>query len=672
MGSTPTTGADPTKKSEIEEPPEIEESLPPLEFTRDNVQWLLLTAITILYSAYHVSYGYAYFVNTSQHTMISVCLSILVITQLIEVDLDTTKGKAIFGARMLMSVVIIYITYYFVSEYYEFTSNVLSFSVIDYVLATVLLFTVMGYTYYQFGKFVTATAIASIVYAMAGSYLPGPFRHSSIAFDRVLQQSVLIFDVGVFGFLPNVGAVWIVIFLIYASVLIEFGALQLAIDTGRTFNEKFHSGVPQLAVVSSFVMGSISGSAAANTATTGAVTIPLMKKYGIDGETAAAIEANASSGGQVLPPVMGASAFVMASFLEISYLAVIIAALLPALLFYLINAVNTYYIAKEYDLVETGGGSDESLATRHAANQPLYIYFPLLGSVLLLIYDLGVVQIGPLSAGFHALMALLALQFVWQMIFANDRTDAARGYVVDLLHGFHKGAITSAAIMIVICAIGVFVSMLGTGNITQVITFTMLDISGGMLLVLLLLAAFLSILFGMGMPTVAAYVVVSVFVVPAVTEFGIAEINAHIFLFYLAILSAITPPVALAALVASSIAGADFFQTAKKAMILGIPMFILPFTVIYQPSLAVWTSETPFVFGYMIVVFVGMITVIHFNVSANRYVEWSVKLVALAAFTAATFWGGTTVLVAAFVAAVLVIAAYHAIEYEIFGSPSPT
>jgi len=122
---------------------------------------------------------------------------------------------------------------------------------------------------------------------------------------RVLERSSLVFDIGLFGFLPGVGAQWIVIFLVYASLLIEFGALQLAIDFGRRMNKHLQSGVPQLAVVTSFVMGSISGSAAANTATTGAVTIPLMKSYGMDGETAAAIESNASSGGQVLPRSWG-------------------------------------------------------------------------------------------------------------------------------------------------------------------------------------------------------------------------------------------------------------------------------------------------------------------------------------------------------------------------------
>lgn len=635
--------------------------LPALDFSLDNAQWLLLTISAVVFSLYHILYGYTYVVNSDQHTIISLGLSLFLMIQLVEADVSKLTGKALFAAKLIGSVLMLYITYYFVTMYSTILTRILNYTQQEYVFAIVLVAAVLFFTYRRYGFFITTVVILSFGYAMFGSYIPGAFGHSSISFGRVLQRSALVFDIGLFGFLPGVGAKWIVIFLVYATLLIEFGALQLAMDFGRRMNQHLQSGVPQLAVVTSFIMGSISGSAAANTATTGAVTIPLMKSYGIDGETAGAIEANASSGGQVLPPIMGASAFVMASFLNIRYLDVIVGALLPAIIFYLTVSITVYYVSKGYDLTEPDS-EEQTLETTQVSGQPWYVYLPLLASVLFLIYDLGIRQVGPLTAGFHAVITLVSLQFLWQMVISNDRGQALRDYGRNFVVGLQKGAIASAEIMVVLGGIAIFISLLGSGNIVQVLSFMMLDISGGLLFPLLLVAMILSILFGLGMPTVAAYVVVVVFVAPAVADLGIAEFNTHLFVFYFAILSAITPPVALAAVIASGIAEANFTAVAKKAMIMGAPLFILPYTIIYHPSIANWSSDTPLTFIYLLTTFTAIVTIIHFNLDYNQYISGAIKVAAGGVLVAIMFWGTTTIQAAGFVLAVLVIVAFHYME----------
>ncbi|WP_254525875.1 TRAP transporter permease [Natrinema caseinilyticum] len=637
------------------------EQLPALDFTLDNAQWLMLTLSAIAFSVYHILYAFTFVVNSDQHTIISLGLSIFLMIQLVEANLDELTGKVLFAAKLVSSALILYITYYFVTSYSTILTRILNYTQQEYVFAIILVGAILLFTYRRYGVFITSVVVLSFGYAMLGSYIPGQFGHSSIQFARVLERTALVFDIGLFGFLPGVGAQWIVLFLVYASLLIEFGALQLAMDFGARMNQHLQSGVPQLAVVTSFIMGSISGSAAANTATTGAVTIPLMKSYGMDGETAAAIESNASSGGQVLPPIMGASAFVMASFLNIRYFDVIVGALLPAIIFYLTVSISVYYVSKGYELSEPA--SDEhTLETTQESGQAWYVYLPLAVSVLVLIYDLGIRQIGPLTSGFHSVMSLLVLQFIWKMILADDRGETLRDYGRNLGVGLQKGAIASAEIMVVLGAIAIFVSLLGSGNLVQVLSFMMLDISGGLLFPLLLVAMILSIIFGLGMPTVAAYVVVVVFVAPAVADLGIAEFNTHLFVFYFAILSAITPPVALAAVIASGIAEADFLKVAKKAMILGAPLFILPYTIIYHPSIANWNGDTPLTFVYLLTTFTAIVTIIHFNLGYHEYVNGAIKTVAGGALVAVMFWGTTTIQAAGFAVAALIVVAFHYME----------
>ncbi|WP_323173384.1 TRAP transporter fused permease subunit [Natrialba sp. PRR66] len=640
------------------------DQLPALNFTFKNAQWLLLTVSALVFSVYHIAYGYSYFVNSDQHTIISLCLSVFLMVQLVEADLSRISGKALFAAKVATSALLLYITYYFVTRYSELLSRILNYTQMEYVFALVLIVLILLFTYFRYGFFVSGIVVLSVGYAMFGSYIPGAFGHSSISLARVLERSSLVFDIGLFGFLPGVGAQWIVIFLVYASLLIEFGALQLAIDFGKRMNEHLQSGVPQLAVVTSFVMGSISGSAAANTATTGSVTIPLMKSYGMDGETAAAIESNASSGGQVLPPIMGASAFVMASFLNISYLDVVVGALLPAVIFYLTVSITVYYVSKGYDLSNSDTDEEQILETTQAANQPWYVYLPLLASVLILIYDLGIRQTGPLTAGFHSVISLIGLQLIWNMVLTDDRRSSLRDFGRNLLVGLQKGAIASAEIMVVLGAIAIFVSMLGSGNIVQELSFLMLGLSGELLFPLLLVAMILSIMFGLGMPTVAAYVVVVVFVAPAVGDLGISEFNTHLFVFYFAILSAITPPVALAAVIASGIAEASFTQVAKKAMIMGAPLFILPYTIIYHPSIAQWGSDTPLTFIYLLATFAAIVTIIHFDLDYNEFVSGGIKSVGVGVLVVIMFWGTSTIQMGGFVLAVLVVVAFHYLERQ--------
>lgn len=458
----------------------------------------------------------------------------------------------------------------------------------EYVLALVFTLTMFYLIHRAFGMAFLAVIAGGAAYAWLGSYLPGILGHGGLSLTRILNVFVLDFD-GFFGSISGIVAAWVSLFLLYAGLLNGYGAFDYVMRIAFRTSEYVESGVAQSAVVASLAIGSINGSQVANSAMTGSVTIPMMKESGIKSSTAAGIEAVASSGGQIMPPVMGAAAFIMASILGITYAEVLVAGIVPAFVFYIAVAIAVHYTAINQN-IKTGIDLDieeevgEIKSTPEFVSETIKLVIPF----IILVYTLGIAQWTVMSAALYTSLAMVATGIIFPII---DRvfgwnSVSIRDLFEQTVSGLKFGAITFAPIAVIVAAINAIVDILVTTGVPGKLALALIGLSGGVLIIALLLAMLICIILGMGMPTVAAYTIVALLVAPALIEgFGIARLPVHYFVFYAAILSGITPPIAIAVVVTTGIAQSNFWASAIEAVKISAPLFVLPFTFIYNPEI---------------------------------------------------------------------------------------
>jgi len=580
---------------------EREKRLPKLERSLDSALWVVTSLVAVGLTAYLILYAYGFYWDRTQHTVLAMGWGIALyhLIYLMTIDRESLRGKLDFTVTSGMFVGTVAFTAYIFLNYESLRNRLLDYAPFEYLLAGLLLLIIVEATRRAYGNPFVAVIVVFVGYAYFGEFLPGWLAHSGIDVQRLIEVNVLTLD-GIYGTVPRVGTTWVAIFLVYAGLLEGYGALNMVFADGGAAEKRFRAGTAQTAVVASLLMGSINGSAVANTATTGSFTIPLMKERGIRSSTAAAIESAASSGGQVMPPIMGAAAFVMAGILNLPYIDVLLFALLPALLFYLSIAVSVQVVSLKQDIidnpdsVETGADGGENAFGGDAGTFRRGL--PLILSVVVLVYYLAVAQLSPLPSAIRAIGVLVIGQFLWQFYLSGFDTASLRKTAGATLQGLQIGAVSNAPIFAVLGSIGILINLINVGSFTRLLTFAMLDQSGGSLLILLFFAMLMSIMFGMGMPTVAAYILVAIFIGPAIVEFGLDQIYAHMFVFYFAILSALTPPVALGCAVACKIADTGFLRTCWDAMKMALPVFLLPYTFVLHRNLLVWDAMTPVVF----------------------------------------------------------------------------
>lgn len=580
---------------------EREKRLPPLEWTLDSALWVLTSLVAIGLTVYLIFYAYGFYWDRTRHTVLAMGwgIGLYHLIYLMDIDRDPLHGKVDFAVTGGMFAGTVAFTAYIFLNYSGLRNRLLDYAPFEYLLSGLLLLIIIEATRRAYGNPFVAVIIVFVGYAFFGGSLPGWLAHSGIGVQRLIEVNVLTLD-GIYGTVPRVGTTWVAIFLIYAGLLEGYGALNMVFAAGRAAEKRFRAGTAQTAVVASILMGSINGSAVANTATTGSFTIPLMKDRGIRSATAAGIESAASSGGQVMPPIMGAAAFVMAGILNLPYIDVLLFALLPALLFYLSVTVSVQVVSLKQDKIDNPEGAepddDHSGNVQQGEPGTFRRGLPLILSVIVLIYYLAVAQLSPMPSAIRAIGVLVAGQFFWQFYLSGFDTVSLRKTAGATVQGLQIGAISNAPIFAILGSIGILINLINVGSFTRLLTFAMLDQSGGSLLILLFFAMIMSIMFGMGMPTVAAYILVAIFIGPAIVEFGLEQIYAHMFVFYFAILSALTPPVALGCAVACKIANTGFLRTCWDAIKIALPVFLLPYTFVLHRNLIVWDVMTPVVF----------------------------------------------------------------------------
>lgn len=460
----------------------------------------------------------------------------------------------------------------------------------EYAIGGMFTIVVLYLTYRAFGAAFLAVVVIAILYAHFGYLISGLLGHGGIGIRQIINVLTMEFD-GFFGSITQIVAQWVALFLLYAGLMRGYGAFQLIMRVSFQTAKFLRSGVAQSAVISSLIVGSINGAQTANAAMTGSFTIPLMKESGMKSESAGGIEAVASSGGQIMPPVMGAAAFVMASLIPgLGYVDVLIAGIIPALVFYVSVAIGVHYMAVK-QLPEGGLDLESRLEDVDEGYHPLIetVRFGVPFAVLL--YTLGVAQWTVITSALYTCGTMILTGAGIPIALSAVRSDVdlvgtARESFEDTVSGFKFGAITLAPIAIIIAAVNGIVDLLNATGLPGKLSLFIVSIAGGALLGTIILSMVVCLVLGLGMPTVAAYTIVALLIAPTLTgEFAVPSLAAHFFVFYAAILSGITPPIAIAVVVTTGIAESNFWRTALEALKLGLPLFVLPFTFIYNPEI---------------------------------------------------------------------------------------
>ena len=374
---------------------------------------------------------------------------------------------------------------------------------------------------------------------------------------------------GVYGIPLMVMATYIFLFILFGAILVRSGAGRFFINVAMALTGGKIGGPAKASVVSSCLMASVSGSAVANVVTTGSFTIPLMKKVGYRPYFAGAVEACASSGGQIMPPVMGAAAFVIAEFLNVPYLTVARASIFPAIIYFFSIFVMVHFEARRKNLGTVSKQELPDLKTEIKRSGHLFLS-------ILLIVVLMVVGYTPMFAAFYAIISILLLSAI---------RKETRMSAVQMLSAFEEGARQAVSVSVACAAAGIIIGCVFVSGLGLKFSTAIVDLAGGHLVMVLVLTMFASLILGMGLTTTAVYITLAALVIPSLVSMGVEPIAAHLFAFYFGLVSAITPPVALASFAAAGVANAPPMLTGIHSFRLGIAKYILPFVFVYNPAM---------------------------------------------------------------------------------------
>lgn len=409
-------------------------------------------------------------------------------------------------------------------------------------------------------------AILFVIYAFLGPYMPNLLAHRGLGWDELVSHLYFTTE-GIYGIPLGVSSTFIFLFILFGAYLETTGLGKFFIDIANAIAGWAAGGPAKVAVLSSGLMGTVSGSSVANVAGTGSFTIPMMKQLGYRPEFAGAVEAAASTGGQLMPPVMGAAAFLMAEFVGVPYIEVVKAAVIPALLFYMGVWLGVHFEAKKFGL--KGIPRDQLPKFKELLFERGHLAIPLIVIVWLLVTGYT-----PMRAALWA----IALAIGASMIKKSTRITP-----VQIIEGLINGAKGTLGVLIACATAGIIIGVVTKTGVGLKLASALLELAGGHLLPAMFFTMITSLILGMGVPTTANYVITSTIAAPALTQMGIPVLAAHMFAFYFGIIADVTPPVALAAYAGAGIAGANPMKTGVHAAKLAIAAFIIPYIFVLNP-----------------------------------------------------------------------------------------
>jgi TRAP transporter 4TM/12TM fusion protein len=410
-----------------------------------------------------------------------------------------------------------------------------------------------------------------ILYAFVGHLMPGMLEGREQKYVPLIAE-LGVTNVALLGLPMKIIVLTVVLFIWMGQLLLHTGASEWFTDVAAAIMGRSRGGSAKIAVVASGLFGSISGSAVSNVASTGVITIPLMRQAGYDAKTAGAIEAVASTGGQIMPPIMGAAAFLMAELLELEYTEVILAALVPAALYYLAVFVQADLEAAKKGIAPLP--KDRIPPLLRVMKEGWFFMLP----YCVLIYTLFTLNMPPQESAFWAAISV----GVVSIVFGYKKHRITPSQLWDSIAGCGR---TSAEIIVIGAMAGIIIAILDRTGLGQALTLILAAVGEDSLFLLLILTALVSILLGMGMPTSAIYLLLATMIAPSLIKLGVNPIAAHMFVLYFGLMSMITPPVAIAAFAAASLSGAKPMETGMTAVRLGWIAYVIPFVFVLSPSL---------------------------------------------------------------------------------------
>jgi TRAP transporter 4TM/12TM fusion protein len=444
---------------------------------------------------------------------------------------------------------------------------------LDLIIGFTTLVVLLEATRRTVGLTMTLLGIFSLLYCYLGNFLPDPFGHSGRDFERIVSQLCLTTE-GIYGIPLGVAATYVFLFVLFGTFMEKSGVGDLFINLANAFTGKLQGGPAKVGIFSSVTVGMVSGSPVSDAATTGAFTIPMMKRVGYSPTLAAGIEAVASSGASLVPPVMGAAAFVMADITGIPYAKIIVHAIIPAVLFY---SALIFVVGNEARKGNMSRLPDEEIPDKkEAVLKSLRLVIPL--GVLVL--SLSVLRVSPLRAALFSALILIITTLVYNFFKPELR--------VPLKHLFDALIETPRKILVVsvACATaGIIIGMLGLTGLGLKLSDLLMSAAQGHLFLGLIFAMLIALVLGMGLPPTGCYIVMAVTVAPSLVNMGLPLLVAHFFVFMFCCYAPITPPVALAAYTTAGIAGCDPFKAGLQAFRLGFTGFLLPYIIVYGNSL---------------------------------------------------------------------------------------
>ena len=534
-----------------------------MKLPKNKLSWLVM-AVVLLMAAYHMIASQMVLLSTKGHYNLHIGLALLVVFL---ATLEKSKGKLKRGLLVVAALAAITCWAYIHMFQYDLVLRGTIGIPPDYAIGAILIIISIAAAWIAFGPIIPVIAIIGIVYPFFGGHLPEPFTcQSQSVLDAINWLSTSLVG-GVFSRLLPISANYVFLFMVFGGLLSTTGATRFFLEVGRMVGARVRSGPGLSAVVSSALVGSVNGAPAANIAITGAFTIPLMKKVGYEPHQAAAIEAGASVGGGIMPPIMGAAAFIMSGLSGIPYITICGMAIIPALLYFFSCFMYVYLRGERLQLTQ----HKEQVDIRELLLSAPSFIIPLLIIVVLLV-------IGK-SVGYTAFWAVVAVIVI--PLFRGKK----RPSLSDYLRGIKEGVISGAGLAAIVATAGCLYSTFTHTGLGLKLSGGIYMWSGGELIAALMIIYAITVLFGMMGLGPACYIIVSIFGVAALMKMGITLGTAHYFILFACYFGFVTPPVAFGAVVASRLAGSSYMRTSIEATKVAAIGFLLPFMFVTVPIL---------------------------------------------------------------------------------------
>lgn len=548
----------------------------------------IICAVCILFSGFQLYTAVFGVLDAHLQRTIHLCFGLVLIFLLYPARKSWSREK-MNPLDAILAVLSVVATMYLVVNYKELVTRAGMNTPTDIAIGVIGVLLVFEATRRTVGWPMLTVALVFLAYAFLGPYMPGILAHRGVSFDELVSHLYFTTE-GIFGVPMGVSSTFIFLFILFGAYLDATGLGKFFIDFANALAGWAVGGPAKVAVLSSGLMGTVSGSSVANVAGTGSFTIPMMKKLGYRPSFAGAVEAAASTGGQLMPPVMGAAAFLMAEFVGVPYIEVVKAAVIPALLYYTGIWLSVHYEAKKYGL--KGTPREELPKFGPLLREKGHLALPLIVIVYLLVTGYT-----PMRAALYA----IGLTIVCACLRKNTRITFKQ-----FVEGLIVGAQSVLGVLIACASAGIIIGVVTKTGVGLKLATALLDLAGGKMLPAMFFTMITSLILGMGVPTTANYVITSTIAAPALVQMHVPVLAAHMFAFYFGIVADVTPPVALAAYAGAGIAGANPMKTGVTAAKLAIAAFVVPYIFVLAPQLLMINATAPTILMAMVTAIIGM------------------------------------------------------------------